>query len=137
MSQLLHLTTDCDCPAVLVSLKNDVLTHFGEKEGIYKKSGKVNGKTSWNSTSRAIWFNSASEAWVFSHLSSIGNPDYGAIASINQGILSCPYNVPNFMWKYYTPSRKKVIENDVNIQCLQGTSVKVLEWSFGDTDYFY
>ena len=121
MSQLLHLTTDCDCPAVLVSLKNDVLTNYGEKEGIYTKSGKVNGKTSWNSTSQAIWFDSVSEDWVFSSLNKIGNSDYGVIASINQGILSCPYNVPNFMWKYYTSYWKKVIENDVNIQCLQGT----------------
>ena len=48
----------CQCPTLMVTLKNGALTHQDEKQGTYEESATVNGKTSWISTvnNTAIWY---------------------------------------------------------------------------------
>ena len=45
----------------------------------------------------------------------------GGIASTgNQGISSCPYNVPNDAWQYSNNGWNIADANDVSIECLAG-----------------
>ena len=47
--------------------------------------------------------------------------DVGGIGSTgNQGISSCPYNVPNDAWEYYNNGWIIADANDVSIECLTG-----------------
>ena len=110
-------------------------------QGIYQRAGKVNGKTSWISSSNnnAIWYDTdplgtVSDDWLIGKSDQRGG-NYGAIASIgNQGISSCPYNVPKDAWKvakigwkingqFRDGSRDPWIiadANDVSIKCSTG-----------------
>ena len=49
---------DCcseDCETIIVTLKDYAAENFGHLEGLYHKSHIINGRTSWTSTSTAIW----------------------------------------------------------------------------------
>ena len=45
------------CQTIKITLKNEVLSNMKAYHGIYKKSASINGKPSWKSQSKAIWFN--------------------------------------------------------------------------------
>ena len=112
--------TGCDCQTIIISFENDVLLQQQSKQGIYQRVGKVNGKTSWISSSgHALWYTLEYSYWI------IGNDlgtTYGGIASLNdQGISSCPYSVPNDEWKYWNTNDWIIADaNDVSIECLAG-----------------
>ena len=112
----------CECQTIVISLKNDALLHQLRRQGIYQKAGKVNGKTSWISSSNsALWYNAASYDWMIGSVDNLGSI-YGGITSTgDQGISSCPYNVPNDAWMY-NEGGNWIIEdaNDVSIECLTG-----------------
>ena len=68
----LILNLGCECQTIVISLKNDALLHQSSWQGIYQRAGKVNGKTSWiSSSNNALWYNAAGNAdWM------IGPVDY-------------------------------------------------------------
>ena len=50
---------DCcstNCETIAVTLKNNAADNWGYFGGIYQSSSLVNGKASWTSTSKAIWY---------------------------------------------------------------------------------
>ena len=115
---ILHL--GCECHTIVISLKNGAL-HQSHRQGIYQRAGKVNGKTSWISTSNtALWYNAGSDDWMIGDVYDLGT-DFGGISSTgNQGQSSCPYNVPNDAWKYSNNGWNIAYANDVSIECLTG-----------------
>ena len=96
--------------------------HQSSKQGIYQRAGKVNGKTSWISSSgHALSYHAASDDWL---IGSVDNLETGGIASTgNQGRSSCPYNVSKDAWEYANPVLNEWIiadANDISIECLTG-----------------
>merc|ERR1711971_1139581 len=63
------------CQTIKITLKNEVLTHHGEYQGTYEMSTSVNGKPSWTSQSKAIWYIQNRNMWVIGHLRNIGKPN--------------------------------------------------------------
>ena len=120
----LILNLGCECQTIVISLKNDALLHQSSEQGIYQRAGKVNGKTSWiSSSSHALWYNPASDDWMIATVDYLGT-DTGGISSTGaQGRSSCPYNVPNDAWMYGNSDSGSWIiagANDVSIECLTG-----------------
>ena len=106
-------------------MKNDALAQ-SSKQGIYQRAEKVNGKTSWISSSNnnALWYNPTSEDWLIGPLDNLG-ANSGYIASNgNQGISSCPYNVPTDAWMYAANGAFIIADaTDVSIECLTGNDI--------------
>jgi hypothetical protein len=105
-------------------LKNDALAQ-SSKQGIYQRAGKVNGKTSWISSSNnnALWYNAAPEDWIIGSLDDLG-ANLGSITSNgNQGRSSCPYSVPNDAWEYWNDAWIIADATDVSIECLTGDDI--------------
>ena len=120
----LILNLGCECQTILVSFENDVLLHQSHRQGNYQRAGKVNAKTSWiSSSNNALWYNAVSADWLIGPVDYLGT-DIGGIASTgNQGITSCPYNVPNDAWMYVEDGSWIIADaNDVSIECLTGKS---------------
>jgi hypothetical protein len=117
----LIINLGCECQTIVISLKNDALLHQSHRQGIYQRAGKVNGKTSWISSSNtALWYNAGSDHWMVGSADDVGTT-FGAVASTgNQGISSCPYNVPNDAWMYLNNGWNIADANDVSIECLTG-----------------
>ena len=101
-------------------MKNNALLHQSQAEGIYQRADKVNGKTSWiSSNNGALWYH---DDWIIGSVDDIGTI-YCSIGSTgNQGISSCPYNVPSDAWEYGDNYNNWIIAdaNDVSIECLTG-----------------
>ena len=120
----LILNLGCECQTIVISLKNDALLHQSSKQGIYQRAGKVNGKTSWISSSNtALWYNAGSDDWMIGSVDDLGTTFGGISSTGNQGISSCPYNVPNDAWQYGNVVVGSWIiadANDVSIECLTG-----------------
>ena len=119
----LILNLGCECQTIVVSLKNGALLHLSSKQGIYQRAGKVNGKTSWISTTNALWYNPASADWMIGSVGTLGIS--GGISSTgNQGKSSCPYNVANNSWQYAANGVWTIADaNDVSIECLTGNEI--------------
>ena len=120
----LILNLGCECQTIVISLKNDALLHQSSEQGIYQRAGKVNGKTSWISSSNtALWYNPASSDWKIASVDYLGTGTGGISSTGAQGRSSCPYNVPNDAWEYVNMdigSWINVDANDVSIECLKG-----------------
>ena len=120
----LILNLGCECQTIVISLKNDALLHQSSRQGIYQRAGKVNGKTSWISSSNtALWYNSASDDWMIGSVDNLGTNTGGISSTGAQGRSSCPYNVPNDAWQYANYDIGSWIvagANDVSIECLTG-----------------
>ena len=112
--------TGCDCQTIVISLKNGAL-HQSSRQGIYQRAGKVNAKTSWISSSNtALWYNAGSSDWLIGSVDNIGTI-YGGISSTgNQGISSCPYNIPIDAWMYGNNGWIIADANDISAECLAG-----------------
>ena len=82
----------------------------------------MNGRTSWISSSNtaALWYNAASNDWLIAYLDYLGTDTGGISSTGNQGISSCPYNVPNDAWQYWNNGWIIADANDVSIECLTG-----------------
>ena len=121
----LIINLGCECQTIVISLKNDTLLYHSSRQGIYQRAGKVNGKTSWisSSNSYALWYNPTSEDWLIGKLDDLG-ANSGYIASNgNQGISSCPYNVTKDAWKYWNEAWIIADANDISIECLTGKDI--------------
>ena len=120
----LILNLGCECQTIVISLKNGALLHQSSKQGIYQRAGKVNGKTSWiSSSNNALWYNPASHDWMIGSVDNLGSVTGFISSNGNQGISSCPYNVPNDAWVYINYEIGSWIiadANDVSIECLTG-----------------
>ena len=123
MSYLI-LNLGCECQTIAVSLKNGALLHQSSRQGIYQRAGKVNGKTSWISSSgHALWYSAWYEDWLIATVDYLGTDIGGISSSGNQGVSSCPYNVPNDAWDYANYDLGSWIiadANDISIECLTG-----------------
>ena len=120
----LILNLGCECQTNVISLKNNALAQ-STRQGIYQRAGKVNGKTSWISSSNnnALWYNPPSEDWLIGSLDDLGT-SYGGIASNgDQGRSSCPYSVPNDAWEYWNDAWIIADTADVSIECLTGNDI--------------
>ena len=117
----LILNLGCECQTIVVSLKNGAL-HQSSEQGIYQRAGKVNGKTSWiSSSSHALWYYPGSSDWMIASVDNLGSGTGGISSTGNQGQSSCPFNVPNNAWKYGGNNGWVIADaNDVNIECLAG-----------------
>ena len=60
------------CQTIKITLKNEVLTHCGQCQGTYEKSASVNGKPSWTSQSKALWYNPSGDKWMIGNQKNIG-----------------------------------------------------------------
>ena len=122
--------TGCDCQTIVISLKNGALLHQSSKQGIYQKSGKVNGKTSWISSSNnnALWYNAGSADWQMGSVNDIGTSIAGISSNGNQGISSCPYNVPSDAWEYWNDGWINANAIDFSIECLTGNEFNATLW---------
>ena len=120
----LILNLGCECQTIVVSLNYDALIYQSQKQGIYQRAEKVNGKTSWISSSNAaLWYNGAAhDDWMIGPVNYLGTATGGLISTGVQGRSSCPYNVPNDAWKYSNFDSSWIIANanDVSIECLTG-----------------
>ena len=118
----LILNLGCECQTIVISLNNGALLHQSSREGIYQRAGKVNGKTSWISSSNtALWYNAGSDDWMIGSVDNLGSDTGGISSTGNQGQSSCPFNVPNNAWKYGGNNGWVIADaNDVNIECLAG-----------------
>ena len=68
----------------------------------------------------ALWYDTVSVDWLIGPVGYLGT-DLGGISSIgDQGISTCPYNVPNDAWKYWNDGWIIADANDVSIECLTG-----------------
>ena len=114
----LILNLGCECQTIVVSLKNGALAQ-SSRQGIYQRAGKVNGKTSWISSSKkhALWYNAPSDDWLIGSLGDLGSITGGIASTGNQGISSCPYNVPKDSWMYWNGAWTIAEANDVSIEC--------------------
>ena len=118
----LILNLGCECQTIVISLKNGALIHQPYMQGIYQRAGKVNGKTSWISTGQlALWYNAPSYDWLIGGVNDLGSSLGGISSTGAQGRSSCPYNVPNYAWKYNEDASWTIADaNDVSIECLTG-----------------
>ena len=89
-------------------LKNDVLASKGSLQGIYGVYQTTNGRTSWKSASRAIWFVPHWNDWAIGELKDIGTKTEGIKSNGDQGDRS-PSDVPNEEWNK---------DGDIIIQCV-------------------
>ena len=118
----LIINLGCECQTIVISLKNGALSYQSSKQGIYQRAGKVNGKTSWISSSgHALWYYPGSSDWMIASVDNLGSGTGGISSTGNQGQSSCPFNVPNNAWKYGGNNGWVIADaNDVNIECLAG-----------------
>ena len=118
----LILNLGCECQTIVISLKNDALLHQSSEQGIYQRAGKVNGKTSWISSSgRALWYYPGSSDWMIGSVDNLGTDSRGISSIGNQGISSCPYNVANDVWEYWDNNALIIADaNDISVECLAG-----------------
>ena len=87
------------CGPLRVILKNNVVTFQGSCQGIYQPSSTVivNGRPSWTSASRAIWYDQKNKNWKIGELVDIGT-NIGRIKSEEVDELVDPENIVS--WQY-------------------------------------
>ena len=73
------------CDNLQVILKNDVLIKQGSLQGTYQKAQWINRKSSWKTSSRAVWFIPEYSIWVIGKLENIGTSYYEIAFTSNQG----------------------------------------------------
>ena len=117
----LIINLGCECQTIVISLKNGALLHQSAYQGIYQRAGKVNGKTSWISSSNtALWYNAQHNDWLLGSVDTLGT-NFGSISSKGaQGRSSCPYHVRNYAWMYWNNDWIIANANDISIECLTG-----------------
>ena len=107
------------CGCLKVKLKNDALTQQGYRQGTYHFSSTVNGRPSWTSKSRAIWYVPQYKDYRIGNLKDIGSTVGGITAFENnevddpQHIVSWKYNKDN---EWVSPNEK----NDIIVECSDG-----------------
>ena len=104
-----------DCPYLEVILKNDVLASKGSLQGIYALKQIINGKTSWKSASKAIWYDDVEQNWHIGNLENIGTSTREIFSNGDQSGKS-PSDVPLNNWYHQLYGRKEG-DGDIIVQC--------------------
>ena len=97
-------------------LKNDVLANQGSLQGIYGVYQTTNGRTSWKSGSKAIWFVPDWNDWAIGELKNIGTETLEIKSNGDQGDRS-PSDVPNDEWNE---------DGDIIVQCVNDKGKMIL-----------
>ena len=87
----------------------------------FVKAGIVNEKTSWISSSRAIWYDFLIQDWKIGNLGNLGTHTGSIVTAVdqNQKSIKCPYDYPSDVWKYYDgQSWLFTSDGDVIVECL-------------------
>ena len=127
----LDLDSGCQCNQVRVKLRNGALQAQSSRQGVYERSGLVNGKTSWISDSQAIWYVSELNFWCIGTLDVIGTAFCGISSTIgiNEDFSNCFYDVEKQHWEYHAYEGGWINAGplDVNVTCLntQGIERKI------------
>ena len=98
------------CQTIEITLKNEALTHCGQCQGTYEKSALVNGKPSWTSQSKALWYNPSGDKWMIGNQINTGTRrgsmfTYGLRLGSNYGKFS-----DGKIWK-------RLEQTDFSIEC--------------------
>ena len=109
-----------ECPSLQVALKNDVLRKHRNLQGTYELLGTVNRRDTWRKGTQAIWYYPEDKHWHIGPLNDIDTGKRGITSSGNQENTEI-FNVPNYLWKYYTGSYFKSIKSgDISVRCVKG-----------------
>ena len=110
----------CECQTIVITFLNGALSQ-SQRQGIYQRAGKVNGKTSWiSSNNNALWYNPPVGDWFIGDVEDLGNNTGYITSTGHQGRSSCPYNVSKDAWDYWNHTWISAEANDVSIDCLTG-----------------
>ena len=108
------------CGSLRVKLKNEALTQQSYWQGSYQFSLTVNGRPSWTSKSRAIWYVPQFKDYRIGHLKDIGATRGGITASENDEVAD-PQHI--MYWKYHKDGDGWVSpteESDIIVECIDG-----------------
>ena len=108
-----------DCRFLEVSLTKNALASKPSTNGTYELSEIINGKPSWKSATRAIWYYSGKEAkfWMIGLISNMGTKS-GGIYAADPTESKYPQEVPNDKWKYHDGSNwQQASSDEITIQC--------------------
>ena len=112
--------SDCECQTISISLKNDVLVNQVSRQGIYQKSEKINGRTTWISSNNKyrLWY--YGKTWVITDVVDVGGY-IGSVDKIGQNFY-CPFDVPSNAWLYGSGGGEWILadSNDISVECLTG-----------------
>ena len=111
--------SDCECQTISISLKNDVLVNQVSRQGIYQKSEKINGRTTWISSNNKyrLWY--YGKTWVITDV--VVNGGYITSNDIGHNF-NCPFDVPSNAWLYGSGGGEWLLadSNDIIVECLTG-----------------
>ena len=105
-----------------ITLNNEVLNHHGEYQGTYELSESVNGKPTWKSQSKAIWY--VQDHWMIGILDNIGKPN----GNFYTGGMLLGENEKDKWNSSIEKTWKKLDKNDFTIECVvrKGTNQQLL-----------
>ena len=93
--------------------KYDVPPGNGSLQGIYGIHQTSNGRTSWKSATKAIWFVQDWNDWLIGNMNDIGTKTNQIRSRGNQDVRS-PADMPNGDWTY---GERIGVDGDIIIQC--------------------
>ena len=76
----------------------------------------MDGRSSWISDDRAIWFNSQHGVWIFGFLGSIGTISHSMFSDPAE-FAKDPQDIVGWHYWDYTDSQYKIGSDDITIQC--------------------
>jgi len=106
-----------ECQVLAVSLGSEVIAYQNGRQGLYQKYHKINGRASWISASRAIWYVPEFKDWAIGNLDNIGTKFRG-IASRGDKESQSPLDIPDDHWMYFATKWKSPSKSDVSIKCM-------------------
>ena len=96
-------------------MKNDILRYQGQCQGIYQKDKIVNGRISWKTDTKAIWFEGGD--WQIGKLENIGT-QICSMHSYCDVDHKTPLDVPSDKWKYV--KWETVSSGDITLKLIRG-----------------
>ena len=113
---------------MVVILENDAKASQYTRAGTFERSITVNGKRSWKSKEKAIWFYPKTNSWVVGSLKDIGN-GMAALSTYFSGGNN-PYDLPSNSWSYCNTKTEKQewapSNGNIIIQCIKGKYIDLI-----------
>jgi len=97
-----HVSEECTCQTMTITLNGTVVSHQGGRAGDYQESVMVNGHPSWINRDHAIWYADGMDDWVVGSIGSRGK-DISGIQAVGQGT-TCPNSIASTNWDYWNGS---------------------------------
>ena len=85
-------------------------------QGIYGVFQTLNGRPSWKSASKAIWYIQEFNDWAIGELNDIGTWTRDIASFGDQGDKS-PFQIPNTRWEYVANELNVGHSDDISLQC--------------------